>query len=97
MSKRPTVLPRSVGGGTQRAPRTVGSGRAAWLLMTGDQIYADDVAGPMLAAIDFDDNLFLETCEVDDIAINRNLKIQAPVPRPVCQIHVEYKNQVVHS
>lgn len=25
--------------------------RPAWLLMTGDQIYADDVAGPMLAAI----------------------------------------------
>lgn len=25
--------------------------RPAWLLMTGDQVYADDVAGPMLAAI----------------------------------------------
>ncbi|WP_458525285.1 alkaline phosphatase family protein [Onishia taeanensis] len=25
--------------------------RPAWLLMTGDQIYADDVAGPMLSAI----------------------------------------------
>ncbi|WP_346795972.1 alkaline phosphatase family protein [Halomonas sp. Bachu 37] len=31
--------------------RDTPSERPAWLLMTGDQIYADDVAGPMLVAI----------------------------------------------
>ncbi|MGM0914985.1 MAG: alkaline phosphatase family protein [Pseudomonadota bacterium] len=31
--------------------RTSPEERPAWLLMTGDQIYADDVAGPMLVAI----------------------------------------------
>jgi len=31
--------------------RTAPEERPAWLLMTGDQVYADDVAGPMLVAI----------------------------------------------
>jgi enoyl-CoA hydratase/carnithine racemase len=32
------------GGGTQRAPRLVGSGRAAWLIMSGERIPAEQAA-----------------------------------------------------
>jgi enoyl-CoA hydratase/3-hydroxyacyl-CoA dehydrogenase len=43
------------GGGTQRAPRLIGSGRAAWLIMSGERIPAEQAASWGLVEFVVDD------------------------------------------
>jgi enoyl-CoA hydratase len=43
------------GGGTQRAPRLIGPGRAAWLMLTGERVAAEQAEAWGLVELVFDD------------------------------------------